>query len=53
MTATDLAAVQRLLVAELRRCGIRPAPPAGLGAWRWDPDRDEWIPVGAPVAPVE
>lgn len=37
------AMLTRIVRAELRRCGIRPAAPTGPGAWRWDAEADAWV----------
>ena len=43
MQADIVNAIRGLIRAELRRCELRPPAPSGPGAWRWDPERDEWI----------
>ena len=52
MSAETLGAIRGLIRAELRRCGLRPPSPSGLGTWRWSDAEDAWIPVGRPDAPA-
>jgi hypothetical protein len=49
LTAPELEAlVAQVVRAELRRLGLRPPAPPGLGCWRWSAEADEWQPVGGP-----
>ena len=42
--------IQRVVRAELRRCGLKPPRPAAemidgrLRTWTWDDDADAWVP---------
>jgi hypothetical protein len=45
MSAATLEAIRGLIRSELRRCGLRPPMPDNLGAYRWDGNRDQWIPL--------
>ena len=52
MAAALEPAIRRLIRAELRAVGLRPLPPRGPGAWRWDDEADAWRDVlDAPASP--
>jgi hypothetical protein len=42
-----LEAFRAVVRAELRRVGLRPPTPPGLGMWTWDAEADAWRAVDA------